>query len=272
MKITLRPLATIHPYPENPRVITPEAIAKVAKSLESFGFRQPIVVDAEGVIIIGHVRYQAALQLGLDTVPVHVADDQCAYDPATKTLKIGEVLLRALFEGNESILMGQNLACDKGNTVLLGRGMTANVANAIIITNGGAAPLQQDCVVIGRPSVPGAQRSVHVGRLGGASGFAAASYGYDARATHARSVAIGSAARSSKEDRATFGSDAVPIEVEATSHFRTKHSIIGGDDMAPDAELDPGQFAISYDPTTSRLIVRAKHPTGGIQNGEVVLA
>ena len=89
---------------------------------------------------------------------VLAGDDQCTYDPATKTLKVGEVLLRALFEGNESILVGQSLACNQGNTVLLGRGMTANVANAIIITNGGAAPNQQDCVVIGRPSIAGSQR------------------------------------------------------------------------------------------------------------------
>jgi hypothetical protein len=38
-----------------------------------FGFRQPIVVDEHGVIIVGHTRYKAALKLGRETVPVHVA-------------------------------------------------------------------------------------------------------------------------------------------------------------------------------------------------------
>jgi hypothetical protein len=47
----------------------------VAASLKEFGFRQPIVVDAEGVIVCGHTRYKAALKLGLEKVPVHVARD-----------------------------------------------------------------------------------------------------------------------------------------------------------------------------------------------------
>jgi DNA modification methylase len=45
----------------------------VAASIREFGFRQPIVVDAQGVIIVGHTRYKAALKLGLQSVPVHVA-------------------------------------------------------------------------------------------------------------------------------------------------------------------------------------------------------
>ena len=45
----------------------------VAASLRAFGFRQPIVVDEQGVIIVGHTRYKAALKLGLEAVPVHVA-------------------------------------------------------------------------------------------------------------------------------------------------------------------------------------------------------
>jgi ParB-like chromosome segregation protein Spo0J len=45
----------------------------VPASIREFGFRQPIVVDEEGVIIVGHTRYKAALKLGLEVVPVHVA-------------------------------------------------------------------------------------------------------------------------------------------------------------------------------------------------------
>lgn len=50
------------------------AIDKVAASIKEFGFRQPIVVDAEGVIIAGHARYEAARRLGLAAAPVHVAE------------------------------------------------------------------------------------------------------------------------------------------------------------------------------------------------------
>ena len=63
------------PYEANPRVCPAEAVAKVAASLAEFGFRQAIVVDAEGVVVVGHTRLAAAKQLGLKEVPVHVAAD-----------------------------------------------------------------------------------------------------------------------------------------------------------------------------------------------------
>jgi ParB-like chromosome segregation protein Spo0J len=50
-------------------------VGKVAASIHEFGFKQPIVVDAEGVIIAGHTRLMAAERLGLAEVPVLVADD-----------------------------------------------------------------------------------------------------------------------------------------------------------------------------------------------------
>lgn len=62
----------IHPYPGNPRK-NESAVAKVVSSIRDFGFRQPIVVDEKMVVIVGHTRLLAAKQLGLSTVPVHVA-------------------------------------------------------------------------------------------------------------------------------------------------------------------------------------------------------
>ncbi len=61
------------PYARNPRQAPEAAITKVAASLKEFGFRQPIVVDEEGVILAGHTRLLAAKRLGLARVPVHVA-------------------------------------------------------------------------------------------------------------------------------------------------------------------------------------------------------
>src|SRR5262249_36331108 len=72
MKIELRKLSDIKPYPGNPRV-NDAAVDAVAASIREFGFRQPIVVDTEGVIVVGHTRHKAALKLGLEKVPVHVA-------------------------------------------------------------------------------------------------------------------------------------------------------------------------------------------------------
>jgi len=61
------------PYARNARKIPQSAIDKVASSIKEFGWRQPIVVDAEGVVIVGHTRLLAALKLKLPQVPVHVA-------------------------------------------------------------------------------------------------------------------------------------------------------------------------------------------------------
>src|SRR5262245_25450352 len=72
MQIENRLITSIRPYANNPR-LNEQAVDAVATSLRTFGFRQPIVVDEHGTIIAGHTRYQAALQLGLEIVPVHVA-------------------------------------------------------------------------------------------------------------------------------------------------------------------------------------------------------
>lgn len=69
------PLDKIKPYPANARKITKSAIEKVAHSLQEFGWRQPIVVDKDGVIVAGHTRHAAAKSLGWATAPVHVAKD-----------------------------------------------------------------------------------------------------------------------------------------------------------------------------------------------------
>jgi len=72
MKIEQWKLADIKPYPGNPRQ-NDAAVDAVAESIRQFGFQQPLVVDVDGVIIVGHTRYKAALKLALETVPVHVA-------------------------------------------------------------------------------------------------------------------------------------------------------------------------------------------------------
>jgi len=74
MKIELRPLAEIKPYEKNPR-LNDAAVEAVARSIREFGFRQPIVVDADGIIVVGHTRWKAAAKLGLERVPVHVASE-----------------------------------------------------------------------------------------------------------------------------------------------------------------------------------------------------
>ena len=65
------PLRDIHPYPNNPRV-NDGAVKYVAASIGRFGWRRPILVDEDGVILAGHTRLKAAQSLGLKTAPVCV--------------------------------------------------------------------------------------------------------------------------------------------------------------------------------------------------------
>lgn len=64
----------LKPYPNNPRK-NEHAIEPVANSIREFGFKQPIIVDKNNVIIAGHTRLLAAKELGMTKVPVIVADD-----------------------------------------------------------------------------------------------------------------------------------------------------------------------------------------------------
>ena len=74
MKIVKRKINDVTPYENNPR-LNDDAVDAVARSLQEFGWQQPIVVDNAGVIIVGHTRWKAAMKLGLKEVPVHVATD-----------------------------------------------------------------------------------------------------------------------------------------------------------------------------------------------------
>ena len=74
MKIVMMPVEDLVPYETNPRR-NDKAVDVVAKSIEEFGFRVPIIVDANNVIVCGHTRRLAALRLGLTRVPVCVAQD-----------------------------------------------------------------------------------------------------------------------------------------------------------------------------------------------------
>ena len=75
MKIESLPIEELKVYENNPRRIPEEAIDAVANSIREFGFKVPIIVDSERVIIAGHTRLLAAEKLGLEDVPCIVAVD-----------------------------------------------------------------------------------------------------------------------------------------------------------------------------------------------------
>lgn len=74
MEIQEVALSKIKPYEKNPR-INDKAVDKVAESLKEFGWQQPIVVDKDGIIIVGHTRFKAAQKLGMQSAPVVFANN-----------------------------------------------------------------------------------------------------------------------------------------------------------------------------------------------------
>jgi DNA modification methylase len=93
MKIEMWEIGRVKPYEKNPRK-NEGAIDAVAKSIQEFGFRVPIVVDGDGVIIAGHTRLKAAEKLGLTEVPVHVARELTA--DKVRALRIADNKLHEL--------------------------------------------------------------------------------------------------------------------------------------------------------------------------------
>lgn len=75
LKIEIWAIEKLIPYDRNVKIHAPEQIERLAKSIERLGWSQPIVVDTDGVIIAGHGRRLAALQLGKKHVPVVVRYD-----------------------------------------------------------------------------------------------------------------------------------------------------------------------------------------------------
>lgn len=67
-------ISEVKPYEKNPRN-NAEAVKYVARSIEAYGFKQPIVVDKDNVIIAGHTRWLAAKSIGMKDIPAIIADD-----------------------------------------------------------------------------------------------------------------------------------------------------------------------------------------------------
>lgn len=72
--IITKKIKDIKPYEKNPR-INDNAVDKVAESIKQFGWKVPIVIDKNNVIVTGHTRYKAAEKLGINEIPCIIAND-----------------------------------------------------------------------------------------------------------------------------------------------------------------------------------------------------
>jgi DNA modification methylase len=109
MKIELRTLASLRPYPHNPRR-NDHAVDAVAASISKYGFRQPIVVDRDGVIVVGHTRYKAAIKLGMAAVPVHIAAELTPEQ--TRALRIADHRTADIASWDDALLASELAALE----------------------------------------------------------------------------------------------------------------------------------------------------------------
>jgi len=119
MNIEQRSIDSIRPYPRNPRR-NDTAVARVADSIRAFGFQQPIVVDEQGVIVVGHTRFKAAKKLEMTQVPVTVMSG--VSQSIINQYRIADNRLNELAEWDDTLLMSElkDILTEVGNTDLTG--------------------------------------------------------------------------------------------------------------------------------------------------------
>jgi len=109
LAIELRPVASLKPYPRNARRHPPKQIRQIARSIEVFGFTNPILIDADGMVLAGHGRLEAAKRLNMSEVPTvrldHLDDaakrayvladnrlaEKAGWDDETLALELGQL-------------------------------------------------------------------------------------------------------------------------------------------------------------------------------------
>lgn len=102
MNIVLKKINEIEPYSKNPRK-NDEAVKYVVNSINEFGFKVPVVIDKNGVIVAGHTRYKAARKLHLEEIPCIIADDLT--DEKIKAFRLADNKVSEQAEWDELLLL-----------------------------------------------------------------------------------------------------------------------------------------------------------------------
>lgn len=155
--VELVALTAIRPYERNPRQNAP-AVQAVVQSIRQFGFRQPIVVDAEGVIVAGHTRFLAAQHLGLEQVPVHRAS---ALTPAqVRAYRLADNRTAELGEWDLELLVGELAALQSEDFDIAGLGWSAGELGELLAPADNLSAERADTAAVAPPpekpvTVPG---------------------------------------------------------------------------------------------------------------------
>ena len=101
MEIKMMKLEQLKPYENNPR-FNDNAVEYVANSIKKFGFKVPLVIDKNNVIVTGHTRYKASMELGLKEVPCIIADDLS--EKQIQAFRIADNKTNDMAEWNDDLL------------------------------------------------------------------------------------------------------------------------------------------------------------------------
>lgn len=101
IEITMRKIEELTPYENNPRN-NDMAVDAVAESIKQFGFKNPVIIDKNGVIVAGHTRYKAAKKLGITDIPCISANDLS--DEQIKAFRLADNKTAELAEWDEDLL------------------------------------------------------------------------------------------------------------------------------------------------------------------------
>lgn len=103
MNIEMRSLDTIYEYAGNARD-NEETVKALKKAIRKYGFNQPIVVDGRGIIVKGHSRFKAALELGLDKIPVIISEKS---DEINRADRLADNMIHDLTDWDEDALRAE---------------------------------------------------------------------------------------------------------------------------------------------------------------------
>lgn len=119
MQVKYIDIKQVKPYERNARK-NDKAVNFVAQSIKDYGWRVPLIVDKDNVLIAGHTRYKAAKKLGITSVPVIKVEDLT--DDQVKAFRLADNKTQELSSWDFSKLMGELSAIDEFNMSLVGFG------------------------------------------------------------------------------------------------------------------------------------------------------
>lgn len=104
LQVVYRKVDEIIPYEKNPR-LNDEAVEPVAESIKEFGFKIPIMLSSDGVIVAGHTRIKAAKKLGMEEVPCIIADDLT--EEQVKAFRLADNKSAEIAQWDDELLQGE---------------------------------------------------------------------------------------------------------------------------------------------------------------------